>query len=225
MACRELAGSQDALTNLNLQARASARWDGGLFAPQPESSSWVDAFRTADDEIVQLDHKYEYNELQGADLGNTLVPEEEVAFKHANEDLEDEKIEKIMRRDVGASYPRGPHLKVFAGQQLRGAEQGSPLPLHSSLQRQGLRLAVPGGSSRQHGIQSLVVDLCTPDSPYCGPTRPDVDGFKADVVLTGLFCLCVYPCVCICVCGRLYVCVSVFGWEFASMHVCARICV
>lgn len=175
MACRELANNQDALNNLNLQAKANECWNGDIFAAKP-GSSWYDEFRTAGDEIVPLDDRYEYNELQGQDLGNVLVPEEEVAFKHANDDLVDEKIEKIMRRD-GASYPRGPHLKVFGGQQLHSASQ----PYQKKM---GLRLQVPGGLEQQQGIQSLVVDLCGPDSPYCGPTRPDVDGFKADVVLT-----------------------------------------
>ncbi len=101
-----------------------------------------------------------------------------MAFKHADDDLEDEKIEKIMERD-GVSYPRGPHLKLVHGQELRS----NPSVLYSSARQQGLRLVVPGGLEHQQGIQSLVVDLCGPDSPYCGPTRPAED-FKADVVLT-----------------------------------------
>ena len=101
-----------------------------------------------------------------------------MAFKHADDDLEDQKIEKIMERD-GVSYPRGPHLKLVHGQELRS----NPSVLYSSARQQGLRLVVPGGLEHQQGIQSLVVDLCGPDSPYCGPTRPAED-YKADVVLT-----------------------------------------
>jgi hypothetical protein len=169
MACKELAGNQEALNNLNLQAHAQARWDSMVPTAPSDMNKWGD-------ELVPLDDTYEIGELQGQDLGNTLVPEDDVAFKHDKDDLTDEKIEKIMRRS-GGSYPRGPHLKVFNGQQLRSN------PVANSLQRQGLRLMVPGGLVQQQGIQSLVVDLCGPDSPYCGPTRPD-DVYKADVVLT-----------------------------------------
>jgi len=170
-ACRDLAANMDALDELNRQGRAKNRWSGDLFWDTP-GDSWYDKFRTAGDEMVPLDDKYEYNELQGQDLGSTLVPEDDVAFKHQDDDLEDHKIEDIMHRDE-ESYPRGPHLKVFEGQQLR----------LRTLERQGLRMRVPGGLESQRGIQSLVVDLCGPDSPYCGPTRPSEDN-NADVVLT-----------------------------------------
>ena len=169
-ACRDLAANQAALKELNRQGRAQSRWTGDLSWTKL-GDSWYDEFRTAGDEMVPLDDKYEYNELQGQDLGDTLVPEDDVAFKHQDDDLEDHKIEDIMHRDE-ESYPRGPHLKVFHGQQL-----------WSALQRQGLQLLVPGGLKSQQGIQSLVVDLCGPDSPYCGPTRPSED-HNADAVLT-----------------------------------------
>jgi len=170
-ACADLAANMDALDELNRQGRAKNRWTGNRFS-NTQDDSWYDKFRRAGDEMVPLDDQYEYNELQGQDLGSTLVPEEDVAFKHQDDDLEDRKIEDIMHRDE-VSYPRGPHLKVLRGQQL----------WLSTLERHGLRMRVPGGLESQQGIQSLVVNLCGPDSPYCGPTRPS-DDHNADVVLT-----------------------------------------
>lgn len=104
-----------------------------------------------------------------------------MSFKHQDDDLVDQKIEDVLQRDH-VSYPRGPHLKVFDGQELRSIVQDGHLD--NRLQRQGLQLVVPGGRQQQVGIlQSLVVDLCGPNSPYCGPTRPEQD-YNADVVLT-----------------------------------------
>ena len=178
-ACKQLASNQDALDNLNMQARVDKKWNYDIFRNVPENDNHHEW-----DNSVPLDGAYDMNELQGSDMGN-FVPEDQVAFKHNDDDLKDQEIERTIQHDQ-VSYPRGPHLKVFGGQQLS-----------DSWQLGGLRLMVPGGLAQQQGIQgvtqSLMVDLCNPRlSAFCGPLRPEdakIGGsygkdYKADVVLT-----------------------------------------
>ena len=172
-ACVELAGHQEALDALNRRATADAQ----LSARRGRvASSRIDADGEADgdvqlrplystwDRTVPLDAQYEIRELQRGDLGSTLVPAEDVAFMHDKDAV------------VHEAHPQGAR-KAFRGQELVSA----PLPVRWA--RQGLQLLVPGGREQQQRVQNLVVDLCGPDGPYCGPTRPAED-HGADVVLT-----------------------------------------
>ena len=59
-ACNQLASNQEALNNLNDQARANARWGGDMFWTKKDQT-----FQHWGDNMVPLDDEYEYNELQG----------------------------------------------------------------------------------------------------------------------------------------------------------------
>ena len=143
MACEELAGHQDALNELNRQGRAHVHWGSSFISDKPGSSAY-DKFRVMGDEMVDLDDRYEIaNELQGSDLGNTMVPEEDVAFKHMDDDRTDLTPEKEIERDQVSSFPRAA-FKVYRGQELRGMA-----PLSDRVQEQGLGLMVPAEQQRR----------------------------------------------------------------------------
>jgi len=102
MACRELANNQDALNNLNLQAKANECWNGDIFAAKPVSS-WYD-------EECQRVSQHESSTVLAR--GDSFETSRNGAEMHASSSNADD--DSVVQR----YFARDPHCEIV-GQALR----------------------------------------------------------------------------------------------------------